>query len=164
MLAVFIDELEGGFIEYVEPTSQLMLSLVGYELNDSIRSSVAECLPGLVKCAKCANPDNRDYIIGMGKTFADALTKVLKDENETECLIAQVQALKSVIDEVGAGFFTDVEQVNALSQLGLEQVVLSDKRIEENNEMVKKGGEDDDEVDEDDEKLVKEENKSEYEL
>lgn len=55
MLAVFIDELGGGFAEFVEPTSRILLSLITYEANDGIRNSVAGALPGLIKCVKEVN-------------------------------------------------------------------------------------------------------------
>ena len=52
MLSVFIDELGVAFAEYVEPASRVLLAMVDYAANDSIRSTVAGSLPGLVKCAK----------------------------------------------------------------------------------------------------------------
>jgi hypothetical protein len=137
MLAVFIDELGGGYADYVEQTSQVLLPLVDYDLNDSVRNSVAGCFPGLIKCAKEANPNNRDYLLQMGKTYTEAIWKAIKKEHETESLICQIQALKDIIEEVGNGFFTDVNQINELAKLGLEQVKNSDERIGENNQMVK---------------------------
>lgn len=89
MLAVFIDELRGGFAEYIEPTSRILLPLATFELNDGIRSSVAGCFPGLIICAREANPENRAYIIQMAKTFAETLWKAIKEETETETLIGQ---------------------------------------------------------------------------
>ena len=58
MLAVFVDELGAGFAEYVEPTSRILLSLIDYQANESIRNSVAGALPGLIKCVKEAQPTN----------------------------------------------------------------------------------------------------------
>ena len=52
MLAVFIDELGAGFANYVEQTTKILLNMISYEANDSIRNSVAGALPGLVKCMK----------------------------------------------------------------------------------------------------------------
>lgn len=52
MLTAFIDELGSSFAAYVEPTSQIMLSMLSYKSNDSIRSSCASALPGLAKCMK----------------------------------------------------------------------------------------------------------------
>lgn len=58
MLAVFIEELGGAYYQYVDQTSQILLKLADYDANDSIRSSVAGAFPGLIKCAKEANPGN----------------------------------------------------------------------------------------------------------
>jgi hypothetical protein len=52
MLTVFIDELGGVYYDWVERTSQILLKLINYEVNDSIRNSVASALPGLIKCIK----------------------------------------------------------------------------------------------------------------
>ena len=73
MLAVFIDELGGGFAEYVEPTTKILLNMIQYEANDSIRNSVAGALPGLIRCAKEAQPNNLDLLMSMGRTFMDKL-------------------------------------------------------------------------------------------
>jgi hypothetical protein len=56
MLTVFIDELGSAFAQYIEPTSKILLSLISYEANDSIRNSTASALPGLIKCYKEAYP------------------------------------------------------------------------------------------------------------
>lgn len=56
MLAVFIDELGAGYADWVEPTSRILITLISYEANDSIRNSVAGALPGLIKCTKEATP------------------------------------------------------------------------------------------------------------
>lgn len=58
MLAVFIDELGAVFAPYAEGASKILLNLIDYEANDSIRNSVAGALPGLVKCVKNADPTN----------------------------------------------------------------------------------------------------------
>jgi hypothetical protein len=58
MLAVFIDELGPVFAPYAEHASKILLHMIDYEANDSIRNSVASSLPGLVKCIKNADPTN----------------------------------------------------------------------------------------------------------
>lgn len=52
MLAVFIDELGGAFSPYVEQASEIILGHTKYFANDSIRSTCADALPGLIKCYK----------------------------------------------------------------------------------------------------------------
>lgn len=164
MLAVFVDELGSGFAEYVEPTSKILLSMVEYEANDNIRNSVAGALPGLIKCVKEAQPGNQAILVSMGQTFMEKLWAAMKKETETDTLICQVQAMKDIIDEVGAGFLNQ-QTVDALTVQLIDMYNQSDNRIKENNEMVKKG-EDDDEEDEieEDMELIKEENRNEYDL
>ena len=58
MLSVFIDELGGGFAQYIEPSTKILLSQLTFEANDSIRNSAAGGLPGLVRCIKEAQPHN----------------------------------------------------------------------------------------------------------
>lgn len=86
MLAVFIEELGAGFANYVEAAAKILLNLVTYEANDSIRNSVAGAMPGLVKCVKeCQG--NSEYLLAMGRTFLDAIWKAIQNETETDTLI-----------------------------------------------------------------------------
>lgn len=48
MLSVFIDEVPEVCYDYCEPISKLLLSMTDYMANDSIRSSSASSLPGLM--------------------------------------------------------------------------------------------------------------------
>jgi len=68
MLSVFIDELGGAFAEYVEPASRIMLSLTKYQANESIRTTCADALPGLIKCAK-AKIGQSAQLIEMAKQY-----------------------------------------------------------------------------------------------
>jgi len=77
MLSVFIDELGGGFVDYIEPTSKILLSLISYEVNDSIRNSVAGALPGLLKCYKEVGTGSFDVLAALGRTYLDAIWKAI---------------------------------------------------------------------------------------
>jgi hypothetical protein len=87
MIAVFIDELGSGFAEWVEPTSKILLALIAYEANDSIRNSVAGALPGLIKSVKEADPNNIQLLQNMGKVYLEAIWKAIQNETETDTLI-----------------------------------------------------------------------------
>lgn len=71
MITVFIDELGGAFAEWIEPTSKLLLSLLNFEANDSIRNSSAAALPGLTRCVKEANPQNMQYLTGIARSYIE---------------------------------------------------------------------------------------------
>ena len=88
MLAVFIEELGGSFAPYVEVSAKVLLSLINYEANDSIRNSVAGALPGLLKCIKESQPDNKQYLIETGRVYLEALWKGMQSETETDTLIS----------------------------------------------------------------------------
>lgn len=60
MLTVFIEELEEGFAEYIEPTSELFLSLIDYSATDQIRDTVAHSLPICLKSLIKASPQDRE--------------------------------------------------------------------------------------------------------
>ena len=87
MLAVFIDELGAVFAPYADQASKILIALIDYEANDSIRNSVAGALPGLVKCVKNANPANHAIIVDMSKFYLDSLWKAINKETETDTLI-----------------------------------------------------------------------------
>jgi len=87
MLAVFIDELGAVFAPYVEDASKILLALIDYEANDSIRNSVAGALPGLIKCVKNADESAVPHIVNMGRIFLQKLFESIKKETETDCLI-----------------------------------------------------------------------------
>jgi hypothetical protein len=86
MLAVFIDELGVGYIDWVEQTATVLLALTDFDANDSIRASSAGCLPGLVKCVKEARGVTGD-LQTMAKAFIQNLEKAMKSETETDTLI-----------------------------------------------------------------------------
>lgn len=90
MLSVFIDELGAAFAPYYDHTSKILLAMIDYEANDSIRNSVAGALPGLIKCVKSADPTNTVVIMNISKVYLEALWKAIKKETETDTLICQV--------------------------------------------------------------------------
>lgn len=165
MLAVFIDELGAVFAPYAEAASKILLAMIDYEANDSIRNSVAGALPGLVKCVKNADPSATLIIQNMSKFYLESLWKAINKETETDTLICQIQAAKEIIDEVGEGLLTQ-ETVDTFSKLFIDMYQKSDERIKENNEMAKNDNveDEDDQIDQDDLEVIKEENNNEYDL
>jgi hypothetical protein len=52
MLAVFIDEVGVGVYDFIQPMSEVLLSMTQFTANDSIRATCASSLPGLIKAMK----------------------------------------------------------------------------------------------------------------
>lgn len=163
MLSVFIDELGVAFAEYVEPASRVLLAMVDYTANDSIRSTVAGSLPGLVKCAKEAGAQPV-VLHGMARSFNEGLIKAMKEETDAEVMINQVSALKDIINECGSGFLSQ-DEINFLSTKSVGMIDKSLERIASLEKMKNEEAEDEDEeLEEDDLALIKEENQNEYDL
>jgi hypothetical protein len=165
MLAVFIDELGAAFVDYIEPTTRIILPLVGYTVNESIRNTTAGALSGLIKCAKQGYPDNSEMHLAMAANFLDALWNAIKVETETETLICQTQAIKDIIEVLGR--FLNEAQINEISNQLLKIFKESEERKIENekNAGAKEEEEEVDPMEEEQEKdVLKEENKLEDEL
>lgn len=101
MLIVFIEQLGPGFAQYIEQVSQILLGLTQFYASDNIRISSCGALPSLVKSAKEAQPDHITGLHEMSKMFCNNIIEAMDTETETECLIAQSQAIKEILEEAG---------------------------------------------------------------
>jgi hypothetical protein len=61
--------------------------MTDFDANDQIRSSSAECLPGLIKCVKQVYGVTPQLHV-MAKTFNENIYKAMQAETETDTLIA----------------------------------------------------------------------------
>lgn len=104
MLAVFIDECGAGYAPWIEQTGTILLGLLQYGANDDIRDSTASALPGLCKSAKLAGAQQEPFF-AMCKNFNQAIFKATQTETVPEVMIAQLGAMKDIIDEAGPGLF-----------------------------------------------------------
>ena len=163
MLAVFIDEVGVGCYDFIDPMSNIILSMTSFTANDSIRASCASALPGLIKAQK-AKTGITPELHARAKAFNENLYKAMTTEIETDTLISQVQAFKEIIDECGPGLM-NAEQVNHIGEKAVSMVEKSLDRVEENKKAEKEEPEDeDDELDAEDLALLKEENNNEHDL
>jgi len=144
----------------------VLLALTDFDANDSIRASSAECLPGLIRCVKKVYGVNEN-LHNMGKVFTTNLAKAMLQETETDTLIAQVNAFKDIIDEIGKGFMSQ-QEIQDLGQKTIRIVNKSLERVAENNAADKRWTEekeeDDEDFDDDDYAMIKEENNNEFDL
>jgi len=86
-------------------------------------------------------------------------------ETENDCLIAQAQAIKEIVEEAGAGLL-QAESVKAFSDKVLGFIKQSENRLAENTKYEEENaeGDEEDRLDEEDLIVLKEENKNENEL
>ena len=131
MLSCFIEEVPEVCFDYIDQISKILLSLTAYSANDSIRTSSASSLPGLMKAGKARNVDIAT-LHAMAKTFNTNLYNAMKEELDTDTLIVQVQAFKDVIDEAGVGLMS-ADEVEHIGQKSIDIVTKSLERIMQNN-------------------------------
>lgn len=165
MLVVFIDELGTGFAPYIEKVAGIFMSLTQFYASDNIRCSSAGALPSLIKCFKEANPANIEPLHVMAKAYSNNILDAMETETETECLIAQAQAIKEILEETGEGLLQE-NSVKMFSQKIFEFLQQSENREQDNQKYEKENmdGEEEDRLDEEDLAVLKEENKNEHEL
>lgn len=108
-----------------------MLGLTKFFASENIRNSAAGALPGLIKCAKEAAPDNIAAIHDLAKKYSNNLIEAMEEETETDCLIAQAQALKEIVEEAG-DYLLQPDSVNQFYKKVLEFMQQSENRIKEN--------------------------------
>lgn len=101
MLIVFIEELGGGFAKYIDQVSTILLGLTQFYGSENIRNTSAAALPSLLKCAKEAAPNNIPLIHDMAKKYSNNIIDAMETETESDCLIAQAQAIKEILEEAG---------------------------------------------------------------
>ncbi|EGR29723.1 importin 5, putative [Ichthyophthirius multifiliis] len=139
MLEVFIQEFGSNFSSYVEQTTKLITPLCTYRYSENIRDTASKCLPGLVKCAE-KEPHIQQNIV---RYFIGILWDAANKEYDSEVMIAQINAMKSCIENTG-DFMTSEELVN-LSQKTVKLLLDSDKRKAESEKWKTEQEVDDDE-------------------
>lgn len=73
MIEAFVNELKGGFAEYVEPASQIILPMLKYKNSETIRTSAAKCMKGLMACVCEKYSNNREIQIRVAEKYIEEL-------------------------------------------------------------------------------------------
>lgn len=164
MIEAFVNELKSGFAEYVEPASQIILPMLAFKHSETIRSSAAKCMKGLMVCIIEGCPKDKDLQIRVAEKYLEELWNATRVENETEILGYQCQAIRDILKEMDSAFMSE-DVVNTMCKRCVEMIHNSDKRklINEDysNDNVKNQGEN---VDHDDVELMEIENNNEDEF
>ncbi len=99
MLSVIMEELRGSFFDYVNEANKLILPLINFSTNDSIRKSAAKCLPSMVACVK---ERNAQAAADLTKMFLTTISQAIHTEFSTDIIQDQIQALRECLEEMGA--------------------------------------------------------------
>lgn len=136
MLIVFVEELGAGCFEYLEQINTIILGLTQFASSENIRTSAAGALPSLLKCAKEAQPQNIHLIHELAKQYSNNIIEAMDSETETECLIAQAEALKDILEEAGQNLLQPAS-VDQFADKIFEFIKQSENRIQGNIEYEK---------------------------
>lgn len=161
MLCVIIDELEEQYAPYVEETSKLFLSLTTFDYNASIRSSVADTLPTMLKAIK-ASPAHNAHLLNYAQSYIQTLFEAMRKESDTDVMQHQVSGIKRCVDVMGE--FLDESQVNHMCEIFFNLIQKSDHRKNLNIKYTEENEQDDDEVDVQNRQFMDEENDMEDDL
>ena len=88
MLAVFIDEVGVGVYDFIQPMSEVLLSMTQFTANDSIRATCASSLPGLLKAMKKKDGQVTPQLHEVAKKFFENIHNAMQEETETDTLIS----------------------------------------------------------------------------
>lgn len=103
MLACFIAELRGGFYDYVEQVTQLMVPLLKFFYHDECRTAAATCLPDIVRCVMESGKDaSGTQIMSIINYMLPMLLEAIRGEPDVEVLLVMIEALAQVAGLVAA--------------------------------------------------------------
>ncbi|CAL1533984.1 unnamed protein product [Lymnaea stagnalis] len=152
MLVCYARELKEGFAPYTEDVVKIMVPLLKFYFNDSVRIAATESLPYLLECAKIRG---EEYVADMWGTYiCPNLLKAIEIEPELSVLPEYLQSFAKCIETLGKGCLKEQDMStvvslldNLLKQHFIRQVQRQEKRKDEDyDEIVEENL-----VDEDDE-------------
>lgn len=102
MLACFIAELGGGFYDYVQEVTQLMVPLLKFFYHDECRTAAASCLPDLVRCVMESGKDpTGSQVTELVRFIMPQLLDAIKGEPDVDVLSSMCDTLTSIVGLVG---------------------------------------------------------------
>ena len=138
MIYVFITELKKSYIEYVEPTVELVLRALTYPHSEKIRKQASKCMPALLTVIQDSNhPNKQELKIKLGQGFLDALWTAIITEFDPETILQMVRAIRDIIDLCGK--FMKKDEIEETSVRILRVLRDSDQRKTENENYKKEG-------------------------
>jgi hypothetical protein len=116
-LSKFLSVLKGKYQKYLDDTLRVALPLVNYTLNDSLRSTSAEVLAGLVESKKQSNdPHSFSHCQDLARVFLDLLQTAIKEEFNKDVLTSQLESVSNIFKAVSSPFLSQ-EKLNDWSNL-----------------------------------------------
>ena len=142
-LLTIIDVLKEDYAPFIEETTKYILPLVNYTANTDIREVSATILASLTISAKSAGQS----VENMAKAFLGTLWQVASTEIDSQAQVAKLEAIKTIIETVGAPFMTP-DEVNASGEnlIKILEVSLAHRKRHEEAKQLGGDSESDDEL------------------
>uniref|UniRef100_A0A0B7BDA3 TOG domain-containing protein n=1 Tax=Arion vulgaris TaxID=1028688 RepID=A0A0B7BDA3_9EUPU len=136
MLVCYARELKEGFAAYSEEVVKIMVPLLKFYFNDSVRIAATESLPYLLECAKIRG---EEYVSNMwGTCICPNLLKAIEIEPEQSVLPEYLASFAKCIESLGKGCLSDEDMStlvtlldNLLKQHFVRQLQRLEKRKDE---------------------------------
>mmetsp|Transcript_58138 Transcript_58138/g.66994 ORF Transcript_58138/g.66994 Transcript_58138/m.66994 type:complete len:1102 (-) Transcript_58138:178-3483(-) len=145
MFQIFISTFKNHFINYMEPTAELVIGGLD-QIIEEVRTKAAACLPGLLNVIKESNhPEKEALLSRYGRSFIAGLKKGLETEFDANAIRSLVGALAQIIDASGKMF--DETEISDFSNFLLKLLKESNQRCGENQSFKESEDVEEDEVD-----------------
>ncbi|GFN79969.1 importin-5 [Plakobranchus ocellatus] len=115
MLVCYARELKEGFAAYSEDVVKIMVPLLKFYFNDSVRIAATESLPYLLECAKIRG---EEYVATMWGTYiCPNLLKAIEIEPEQSVLPEYLASFAKCIETLGKGCLNDQDMGSVVTLL-----------------------------------------------
>eukprot|EP00179_Madagascaria_erythrocladioides_P010064 CAMPEP_0198324830 /NCGR_PEP_ID=MMETSP1450-20131203/12744_1 /TAXON_ID=753684 ORGANISM="Madagascaria erythrocladiodes, Strain CCMP3234" /NCGR_SAMPLE_ID=MMETSP1450 /ASSEMBLY_ACC=CAM_ASM_001115 /LENGTH=668 /DNA_ID=CAMNT_0044028663 /DNA_START=1 /DNA_END=2007 /DNA_ORIENTATION=- len=145
MIACFVSELKGGFIQYVEPVAQLMVPLLKFFYHEEVRTAAAGCLPDLVRAVKAQGPQMESQTKQLVDFMLPKLIEAARGEPDIEVAVVMLESMADVVDLLSPGMLVPAT-LSVLVDMVLEMVTDREMRTQERNQEAMENGWDEEEV------------------
>lgn len=115
-----IDSTKGGYLQYLQKTSDLILPLITINTSEIARSLVCSVCSSLVNVIRdSGNKEYNSKIEFYCRTYLNAIWKKCSEENDLNTLVCMLSSLKVLIEAPGYEFLSTVE-VNYMIEIILK--------------------------------------------
>lgn len=153
-LITIIDVLKESYAPFAEQTTNIVLPLVNYTPNEHIRQAAATLCGSLITSVKSlGTSESEQAVINLARLYLGALWQATAVEVDTETIVAQLGAIKVIIESPSSKFLSP-EEVTASGEKLIKMLETSLDRRARNKELETGSDESEDE-------LIKEINRNE---
>mmetsp|Transcript_5977 Transcript_5977/g.11754 ORF Transcript_5977/g.11754 Transcript_5977/m.11754 type:complete len:1102 (-) Transcript_5977:756-4061(-) len=147
MIACFVAELKGGFIQFVEPVAKLMVPLLKFFYHDDVRTSAAQCIPDLVRAVKSQGSQADGQVHQIISFVLPALLEAVAGEPDVDVLVIMVESLSDVLELTDVAAL-DTAQIMKVIDTAIGLLYERQERIRERQREAQEDGWDEEQMEE----------------